>query len=448
MPRRRSIRAHLTTGFAAALAAAVTAAGGAWIASEWTVQHSRVETLLRGTERRVRDELADAHPDLREIAEDLEHSGDGVSLELLRPDGSRLALTRGPLPPAKTLGSQWLVREIPDARGTVRIAFAWEPIMRRLTQEALSLVALGLLGTALATVGAWLLVGRTLQPIRKLVEQAEKASVSQPEGDLPGLSPPGPLLSAPSEDVEMVELVETLNGLLQRQARTVAARSQFYATASHELRTPLQALAGHLELALARRRSVPEYEAAIREASLQTGRLVELTRDLLLLHQLESGQLSSRGGGTPTVVSLLAAQQRSARLLHPIMEQRSVAVRVELSGSLVAAAPPGQVDALVRNLLENAVRYAPQGSTVEVAGGVGEGTAYFRVVNEREEGARGSRSSEADRHGLGLAICRAIVEHNGWRWEWCESEGLVRVTVRFALAEILTGPDRSQECNG
>src|SRR5207249_3809373 len=128
--------------------------------------------------------------------------------------------------------------------------------------------------------GSWLLVGRTLAPISCLSREARAA---EGRGALAQLA-------APSEDVEITELVSTLNQLLERVRATASQKSRFYAAASHELRTPLQALSGHLELALARDRSPEAYREAISEAYVQTRRLITLAQDILLLSQIESAR--------------------------------------------------------------------------------------------------------------------------------------------------------------
>src|SRR5262249_28045507 len=151
----------------------------------------------------------------------------------------------------------------------------WKTRAALLSQGALLGVLVLFLAFFTAT-GVWLLVGRTLQPIRGLARQADAASAASLEVQL----------KPPSEDAELVELVATFNRLLERLTRPRAARGRFYAAASHELRTPLQALSGHLELALTRPRTSDEYQSVVEEAFGQTRRLMRLVRELLLLNQL------------------------------------------------------------------------------------------------------------------------------------------------------------------
>ena len=88
------------------------------------------------------------------------------------------------------------------------------------------------------------MVGRTLSPIDRLSRQAAAASVESLDVRL----------AAPSRDAEVVRLVATLNGLLQRLSDAAESRGRFYAAASHELRNPLQALLGHVEVTLDKER--------------------------------------------------------------------------------------------------------------------------------------------------------------------------------------------------
>jgi two-component system, OmpR family, sensor kinase len=237
-----------------------------------------------------------------------------------------------------------------------------------------------------------------------------------------------------------VELVGTLNGLLARISEAAAVRGRFYAAASHELRTPLQALTGHMEVALSRARTAEEYAECLHEAHRQAGRLSSLVQDLLLLHQLE--QAPARQQAT---VDLAAVCAEVLRQLAPLIEARGLRLQAGLAPGTTLPAAPTHAEILVRNLVENAVKYAAAGGAVNVTLSASGDEPRLEVFNECAPAAEwnsqklfepfyrpdSARSARSGGNGLGLAICRAIAGANGWRLTLeRESEG-VRAAALF-----------------
>jgi two-component system heavy metal sensor histidine kinase CusS len=279
-------------------------------------------------------------------------------------------------------------------------------------------------GVAIATfgVGAWLIVGRTLSPIADLAEQARNAQ--------PG-NPPETLVPS-SDDREVVELVTTLNDLLQRVTDAAEAKGRFYAAASHELRTPLQALLGHLELAAARPRSAEEYRATIDEALAQAQRLASLVEGILLLHRIESER---------------AVASDDVEVV-PVLELCSEGMGAMVSGGpqvgFAVPAIPSHLEILLGNLLNNAVRHGRTGGEVLVGAAMCGEEGVITVANELPENAaldfsdlegqfvRAHRARRnGDGNGLGIAICRAVCRANGWRLALEVTDGWFTAEVRF-----------------
>ena len=270
-------------------------------------------------------------------------------------------------------------------------------------------------------LGAWIIVGRTLRPLRDLSHQADASS--------------GNRLVAPSSDSEMVELVTTINRLLDRIEATAEAKTQFYAAASHELRTPLQALNGHIDTALSKDRPEGEYRDALVEAQKQTQRLTTLTRDILTLHQLQAQH--------PDVgeqADLIASINTAASELEPLIEARGLQVVQDLPSTLDRLGRQSYADVCVRNLIENAMRYATKGGLVTIT----ESAEKITIANDcelpdstnLEEFFEPFSSSNITRsasggNGLGLAICRAAAHANGWSVSLSRSDGRVTAEITF-----------------
>lgn len=402
----RSLRSRMTALFVGgqAILLAFVIAGLLWWSqaqSETYAQHALVATAGRL--------IHDADGDNLQDSLDEEFAGlqiDHLSLDVW--DGSgRLILHSGPTLPPHPDMDDWRVYSFMLTGRHARLAYPWAPVERALHREAELLGFLAMVVLLTGSAGAWVLVGRSLAPIATLCREVETS-----EAALEGT------LELPSQDVELVQLVSTLNGLLNRARQTLRLRGQFYATASHELRTPLQALSGHLELSLSRPRTSDEYRDALVEAQRQTARLSRLVRDLLTLTQLETAPLPPAED-----VDVTDLCQEVIGRLQPVVAERGLKISFDTGPDLQVTAPPTHVEMLVSNLVENAIRYARPEGRVQVAT-----SRTFRVFDECPvpEGwdperlfepfyrPTGSVRSHPQGTGLGLAICHALARANGW----------------------------------
>lgn len=429
-----SMRARLTVYFTGAAAAFLLFASGGLLLFAWRTAEREVDARLQSAAAQFRAESGSEKSEgaLAEAREEREQLvAQGVAVGYYGPDG-RLLWASGPsVPPMAGQGpGKWRTVSVTAGSETAVFGVPWEAAERALRREAVALLALSLLTLLGTAAGAWVLVGRTLSPIDRLTQQAARASA-----DALDLR-----LVAPSRDAEVVGFVATLNGFLDRLHESAAARQRFYAAASHELRTPLQALKGHLQLALTRKRTTEEYEAAIAEANEQTDALSRLVQDLLALNRLES-----RAGETAAEpVDLAGAVARAVDAYADLAERRRVRVQISGPDTVCVKAPESHVGILVRNLVENAVKYTRPSGRVEVTL---EADPMPRLTVENETGpvARldadrlfepfyrpdAARSPETGGNGLGLALCKSAADANGWRVSLVQGAETVRVSVTF-----------------
>jgi signal transduction histidine kinase len=377
-----------------------------------------------------RDSIAD-----RLIAEEEHVSGERLWMAIVGRDGE--TLLKSEHAPDRVLEpdpNMWRLARAEMRNGTILIGMDWRKDSARLHLLSGGIVLLCVAMLAAASIGAWWLVGRTLKPIQDLALQAHTEAAA----------PEHVRLSAPSDDAEMVGLVETLNELLGRIDEVSRARGRFYAAASHELRTPLQALSGHLELAESRERSAEEYKMLLAEARVQTARLVSLTRDLLVLNQLEA---AARGAFPEDSVLLADPLERicSAGEQLPGYRINQIRLNIENCTELVIKAPSTHVEMVVRNLVENAVKFAEPGSDVIVTLAQQEEFPVLTVYNRCTPPAGwnpdrvfeafyrpdASRSIATGGNGLGLAICKAVCDLNGWKISVLPQSHGVIATVNF-----------------
>lgn len=424
------MRLRLTAWVAGAVGALLLIAGLVLTAISRHAAERQADNVLHSAAGALRDEMGEGNPSFSDlktvVAEQSDLFREHLALMQVRHD--RVVAQSHRNVPAWPLrhDDRWRTITVPDGTGRLVIGLAFGAQLATLQRQTLELLALSL-GILLVTVaGAWLLVGRTLSPIHGLSLQAREAAAH-----------PETRMHPPSRDREVVELVETFNGFLERLAQSSAARARFYTAASHELRTPLQGLLGHLELALSRPRSAEEYRASLQEAYHNTDRLTRLARDLLLLHQLD------REDQTPPSepVDLVELCRRTVGYFTVMTEQRHLELALELPDSTPVELALTHAEMVVRNLIENAVKYARPGTRVEVR--LSQAPLALEVFNlaeplpqedfERlcEPFYRPERGGPTGGTGLGLAIARTAAERNGWSFGLEQTGGGVRARVVF-----------------
>src|SRR5919204_56856 len=222
---------------------------------------------------------------------------------------------------------------------------------------------------------------------------------------------------------EIASLARSFNRMAERLEEHERERTDFVANAAHELRTPLTNLQGYLE-ALRDGVVEPSREsfASLHE---EADRLVRLARSL---DDLARGDLE---GGAPRrrSVDLYAAVAASVELVAPVLERRGVALEVRVPAALTGSADPDHLAQVLANLLQNAVRYTPEGGRVSVSAERQNGQVRIAVANtgdgipptelervfERFYRVEKSRDRSRGGAGIGLAIVKQLVELGGGR---------------------------------
>jgi two-component system, OmpR family, sensor kinase len=304
----------------------------------------------------------------------------------------------------------------------VRRQEAAQLAVRTLAPFALLMPLLGLI--------VWLAVGHALQPLQRLARAVKARRVDALE----------PLSNERLPD-EVRPLVGSLNDLLSRLTAALERERAFMADAAHELRTPLTAL--HLQLgALARAGSEPERAEAMGKLAEGMQRAIRLVEQMLALARQEPRAEPAR-----TRFALDELGREVVAELVPLADSRRIDLGMSEAQSVFVRGDREAVATLVRNLVDNAVRYTPVGGRVDVAierSGQTPAQAVLKVVDngpgiEPEERERvfdrfyrhaGNREPGS---GLGLAIVKAIAAAHGASvqlGEGADGRGLT-VTIAF-----------------
>jgi signal transduction histidine kinase len=340
---------------------------------------------------------------------------------------------------SETLGGRILFTAVPivsgsDRVGAVRVTQNVEAIDDRVRRDVLGLIGIGLIALVLGLVFAWILAGTLARPLQHLAGAARRVEA----GDLDARAE----LEGSKENREVAQ---AFNDMTERVGQVLEAQREFVANASHQLRTPLTGL--RLRLEAASLKAGPELAAELEAAEREVERLAGLLTTLLAL---------AREGDRPPPrrVDLSEAVEQAAERWVDRARQTGHELVADCRENAVALASEEDVAIVLDNLIENALKYSPDGGTVRVEC-AREGTeAYLAVLDEGpglapgeeqrlfERFARGSSGSSAPGTGLGLALVATLAR----RWGGSASirnrvNGGARAEIRLPAGDPLQKPN-------
>jgi len=330
---------------------------------------------------------------------------------------------------ATVAGERWRVFSAWDAehrflvqvgeRREVRDKLAREIAENLLRPLLLSLPVLGLI--------IWLGVSRGLRPLAALRQQVEAR-------DPNNLTP----LDSANAPTEVAPLLGALDKLFARVRSLLDQERRFTADAAHELRTPLAAIKTQAQVA---RAAVADEERkrALDNVLIGCDRAAHLVAQLLTLARLEPKQLSRR-----EACDLRKLAAEAIAEMAPGAVEKGVEVQLNEGAAIHIEGDPGLLRILMRNLIDNAIRYSPSGSSVQVSVKEHEGRVEFAVSDQGPGIPAEARALVWERFhrvlgtgeegsGLGLSIVKRIAELHGAEAALMEGEagkGLC-VVLRF-----------------
>jgi signal transduction histidine kinase len=355
-------------------------------------------------------------------------SVDGRSIYQSRPHAALPARALLGLATLNVEGHAWRTYSVATGEHVIQVAQPVD-IRERLAAGAAWRSVLPLLLMApLAGLGIWWLAARNLAPLDRLAGEVRSR-------DVQSLAP----LAVGGLPDEVSPLAGALNALLERLRRSLDAQRAFVADAAHELRSPLTAL--KLQLELLRRAGDDAERAAARDAiGAGIERATRLVEQLLALARSERG--AAPAVSEPVDLADVARQALAETV--PFARSRGVELELSAPAPVVVMGDLVSLGLLVRNLADNAARYSPSGTRVEVnVGSTAEG-ALLRVDDAGPGIAAAERERVFDRFyrradggetgsGLGLAIVRSVAEQHGATVRLDRSPaGGLRVEVAFA----------------
>jgi heavy metal sensor kinase len=383
----------------------------------------------------------------------------GVLAGVYGPDGSPVevhpdlaAHFPGPPPalPARGVhtdpaGDRWFVTSKPVRAGDRELSvLLWVP----LRDGDAELVLLGRVLAAavplalLVSAGvAYLLARKALAPVDALRRSADAITANRLSDRLP----------VPNPDDELGRLATTVNAMIGRLERSFGEMRRFTADASHELRTPLTAIRLEAEAVSDRAGTVAECKVLAGSILEECGRLARLTDQLLALAREDAG-IADR---EPERVDLGGLVGGVADALRAVAEAKQVTMATDLAPGAVVKGDPIRLRQLAMNLIDNAIKYTPEGGSVRVAVGPSDRSAVVVVADtgvgipadhlprvfDRFYRVDKARSRELGGTGLGLSIARSIVTAHGGSIELASRPGSgSTATVVLPLDGYPAGP--------
>jgi len=328
--------------------------------------------------------------------------------------------------------SQW------DREGRLRVQVAEHHHVREELSGhiAARLLLPALFGLPLIGVWIWLSTRRSLAPLDDIASQIAGRAPDRLDPMAPAVAPR-----------EIRPLLMAMNALFSRVTGAMEQERRFTADAAHELRTPLAAIVAQAQVAR-RARDAGERDHALEQIATSGRRAGRLVEQLLTLARLDPAAGLSL---EPVALARLAAEECADQGATALEKQ--IALELDADGDAVVSGNADMLRVLLRNLLDNALRYTPPGGKVGV-----RVTAHTLSVADSGPGIPAEERADALRRfhrlagqeiegsGLGLAIVREVARGCGASVQLGanprEPHGL-RVTVRFAATQA--APDAQEK---
>ena len=355
---------------------------------------------------------------------DPDHPDSTIWVQLADADGKVLARSnnlgdqvlpavsgRGP-----TTASGGTLRILPyyfEANGqTYQLTFAQSlsSVNSSLVSYGIAVLLIVVVFVTLATASVAIMIGRALSPVKRVTATAQSIASSS---DL------SRRVNYQGSKDEIGQLAATFDQMIEQIDGLLRSQRSFVADASHELRGPLTVIRGNLDL-LKRNLSEEDRSESIRVLETEMTRMTRIVNDLLVLAEVESGQLDQEQ--TVSLKELLLdAHERALQLAG---ERQIVIARQE---DLWVKGDAHRLDQLIGNLVGNAIKYTPEGGTITLSlyqdgdwarldvadTGMGIPAEHLPHIFERFYRVDKARSRRSGGSGLGLAIVKGIAEQHG-----------------------------------
>jgi two-component system, OmpR family, heavy metal sensor histidine kinase CusS len=269
----------------------------------------------------------------------------------------------------------------------------------------------------LAPLGGLLLAKQAIEPLQRLIKTTERLRPSHLDErlELRGVGD------------ELDQLAGKINTFLDEIADHLRKNREFVANAAHDLRSPLAAIQSSVEVTLEKSRSVNEYEELLYQITDEVHHLGQLVNQLLQLAETESTETDIPLEPVP----LAEIVTKTIEMFEPVAEESGVRLLFEPAKEIVVMGQPRQLRQVLTNLVDNAIKFTEKGGSVTIGldfdskhehglltvtdTGIGIPPDAVDRVFDRFYQVEKSRQRFGGKrgNGLGLSICKSIIQSNG-----------------------------------
>lgn len=356
---------------------------------------------------------------------------DGVLLYLSGPPKSQ-AFDPATAPPPKWPGDTEAAREVPLLGGRAMMLTAhtlqmpggviylvetgapMDDVQAELRKWLYFLCAMLPILAAIALGGGYVLVKRALAPVDQIAASAERISSHNLSGRLP--------VARTGDELERLSIA--LNHMIERLDAAFQYSRRFVADASHELRTPLTVLKGELEDLVRKNELTLDWRDRLGSALEEVERLTNIVEGLFAISRLDAGEAAAEW----VKFDLGQLVSATADQMSLLADDKRIKLTCNGTAGVWVQGDRSRLKQVVVNLLDNAMKYTPEGGTVSLTVSAQDGKAVLEVVDngigippqalprlfERFFRVDNARSREQGGAGLGLSIVKSIcTAHHG-----------------------------------
>ncbi|MCT8089615.1 HAMP domain-containing histidine kinase [Acinetobacter sp. C_4_1] len=307
-----------------------------------------------------------------------------------------------------------------------------QPMGERFKALAQNVMGYGLILIVLWFI-QWLILHFAVKHQFKVIHQLSREISAKSADDL------APIQQQVPELKELQPMVWQLNQLLQRLEQSLVAEQRFTADASHELRSPLSAIQMRLQVL---KRKYPELDQDLASIQNDVNRGTQVLENLLLLARLDPAHTAQLPKSEMDVNRVI---NEVLQALQPFAAEKNIQIQTQFAENLVITGNDKLIFSCLRNLLDNAIRYAGQNGRVFMNmqqkqqrlsisiedDGQGVTEEVLQRLGERFYRALGTKTQGS---GLGLSICKKIIELHAGEIQFSRSaHGGLKVELQFPL---------------
>jgi heavy metal sensor kinase len=374
------------------------------------------------------------------------------------PRGGSFDANRVPPPQDKTDKISWREQELSGAaplliasmpyrtaqgkQYLVEVGASLQPVQDVLRRLVVYLV-LGLAAMVLvATGGGYFLIRRALAPVDQISSSAEHITMHNLKERLP--------IAQTGDELERLSV--SLNHMIARLEDAFQQNRRFTADASHEMRTPLTIMRGELESIVEGACSPADVRAAAASILEEVQRLARIVEGLFAISRLDTGEAQAQWN----LFDLAGLATSTAEQMCLLAEDKGISITSNAPKKVIVNGDRARLKQVVVNLLDNAIKYTPDGGAVRLSVIAGDDKAVLEVedsgigipaeaqphIFERFFRVDAARSRDMGGAGLGLSIVKSICTAHGGRVDFQSTEGK---GSRFKVELPLLQPDHHQE---